>query len=307
MPSARARFPFICVLASGGHNLVTLCRGVGSHTILGLCLDDAMGEAFEKTARLLHLDASGTGGGGAALEKFATLGNPKAFPNLPVPLRNQRGPKTCDFSFAGLKTSVRMALEKELGEGWAPSDENASVRADLAAGFQRCAVKHLEERTDRACEWAKSLCERDGLPAPRQLVLAGGVAANSSVRASIERICGANDLELVAPPPRWCTDNGVMVAWCGAERLLRDDGVLAPPETAEPLEGEKYDLRARWPLGDDAPRRELAEEAARARKAMTPSSHKRGNARAAAARMAKGTPYDRRKRVHAPLGDESRS
>ena len=301
VPDAPARFPFVCVLASGGHNLVTLCRGVGRHDVLGVCLDDAMGEAFEKTARLLKLDASGPGGGGAALEQLAAKGNHKAFPQLPVPLRNQRGPKTCDFSFAGLKTAARIALAKELGEesAWDPNEENASLRADLAAGFQRCAIAHLEERAARACDWASDLCARDDLPPPRHLVLAGGVAANAAVRAALGRVCEARNLSFVAPPPRWCTDNGVMVAWCGAERLLRNDGVQSAPRTPAPEEGERHDLRARWPLGNDEPRRRVLEKAALAK-----AKAKRGDARAVAARIssAKKTPYQRRKRVHAPLG-----
>ena len=189
------------------------------------------------------------GGGGPALELLAREGDPKAYA-FPVPLRKR---KNCDFSYAGLKTAARMAVERDLGvpEGDAAfttvcapgaravtpevqvrpapaSDENGDgdeernrrkIRADIAASFQAAAVKHLEERTRRAIGWANDALESAGDTRTLScVVVAGGVAANQSVRETLAKAAADAGLSRT-PPPRWCTDNGVMVAWAGAERL----------------------------------------------------------------------------------------
>ncbi|ACO62858.1 predicted protein, partial [Micromonas commoda] len=205
------RFPFLALLVSGGHNQLILTRGVGDHVILGSTLDDALGEAYDKTARLLGLDVGG--GGGPALERLAREGNPRAYA-FPVPLRKK---KNCDFSYAGLKTAARLAVERDLG---VPDGDAAfttidkakrKIRADIAASFQAAAVKHLEERTRRAVGWANdALAEESGDARTLScVVVAGGVAANESVRESLARVAAEVGLPLVTPPPRWCTDNGV--------------------------------------------------------------------------------------------------
>ena len=273
----RLPFPFVALLVSGGHNLLVLSRGVGDHVILGATLDDAAGEAFDKTARLLRLPVGG--GGGPALEALARAGDPSRFP-FPVPLRG-RGPhrETCDFSFAGLKTSARMRIAAELGlptdarpveydaaaappavEEVAFSDEQERSRADIAAAFQAAAVAHLAERTARALAWAKRLA-----PDASALVVAGGVASNGAVRAALRAACDAQGFTLAAPPPAWCTDNGAMVAWAGVERLALGLSE-APPAMAEAAallsgdatwrfadHGEFVPLLPRWPLGERHP------------------------------------------------------
>lgn len=160
------------------------------------------GEAYDKVARLLGLDLRPSGG--AALEAIALRGDPHALP-LSVPMQRQ---PNCDFSYAGLKTAVRLAVEARGG-----AEADLQTRADIAASFQRVAVQHLEDRVRRAASWAA-----ESHPAARQLVVAGGVASNAYVRARLGAVAEAAGLGLVVPPPRLCTDNGVMVAWAGVER-----------------------------------------------------------------------------------------
>jgi len=289
-----AKFPFVALLVSGGHNVLLKVEGVGKYTILGQTLDDAIGEAYDKTARLLGLPVGG--GGGPALEKLAKeyeetvleprreqarketereahitdevfekivqkkVKNPIRFT---VPLRKR---KTCDFSFAGLKTNVRLAIEKHLGtvvdeskpeqkilpsEDW-DGIENRETRAAIAHAFQTAAVTHLEDRVQRALEWVES----DGV-APTCLVVAGGVAANQKVRNSLLRIGTNHSIDVVFPKPSWCTDNGVMVAWAGIERLNLAVGVEKPvPRDADAFLKDERDrdvevnLKPRWPLGE---------------------------------------------------------
>ena len=244
-----------------------LARAVGEYRVLGGALDDALGEAYDKTARLLGLDVGG--GGGPALEALARRGDPKAY-RFPVPLRRR---KDCDFSYAGLKTAVRLAIERDLGK---PADGDAfararglsdgndasagdaedpsfsaeetarrdAVRADIAASFQAAAVKHLEERTRRAIAWAReSLANDTKEPSGGNLscvVVAGGVAANATVRATLGAVASEAGLPLVLPPPRWCTDNGVMVAWAGVERFALGLAEEAPSaeQVSTPTEEE---------------------------------------------------------------------
>eukprot|EP00887_Chlorella_sp_A99_P006570 scaffold3.g6570.t1 len=235
------RFPFLCLLVSGGHNLLLLVEGVGRYIQLGTTLDDALGEAYDKVARLLGLDLVPCGG--AALEALALRGDPRAVP-FSVPL--SRAPN-CDFSYAGLKTAARLAIEAAGGPGadiQARARGDGLARADIAASFQRVAVAHLEQRLRRAAAWA-----RESHPCVGQLVVAGGVASNAYVRAVLGAAAAEAGLEMVCPPPRLCTDNGVMVAWTGVERLAL--GLAEPPPAAAaPAEGEWVDLRPRWPLTD---------------------------------------------------------
>lgn len=219
------QFPFLTLLVSGGHCQLLLTRGVADYEVLGGTLDDALGEAFDKTARLLGLEVGG--GGGPALEALARGGDAKAIP-FPVPMRKRAD---CNFSYAGLKTSVRTAIAKLGGEAVVLADEK--IRADIAASFQETAVKHLEERTRRAIR----LCDANAVGAST-LVVAGGVAANSVVRSRLEELCLREGWAIAVPPARLCTDNGVMVAWAAIERLrcgIADNH-------------EHLDVRARWPL-----------------------------------------------------------
>ncbi|WP_043360974.1 tRNA (adenosine(37)-N6)-threonylcarbamoyltransferase complex transferase subunit TsaD [Belnapia sp. F-4-1] len=210
-----ARFPYLLLLLSGGHCQCVAVEGVGRYRRLGTTLDDAVGEAFDKSAKLLGLPWPG----GPALERLAAGGDPARFA-LPRPLLGRAG---CDFSFSGLKTAVAHAVAKH-PPGALPERD----RADLAAGFQAAVAAVLADRARHAL---------DMLPAATALVVAGGVAANAAIRTALGRVAGERGLALVAPPIRLCTDNAVMVAWAGVERLRRG---LADPLGHAP--------RPRWPL-----------------------------------------------------------
>ncbi|CAG9466300.1 unnamed protein product [Pedinophyceae sp. YPF-701] len=253
----RVQFPFLCLLVSGGHNLLLLTRGVGDHVVLGGTMDDALGEAYDKVARMLGLGMVPSGG--AVLEAVARGGDSKKYKFKP-PLTKRPG---ADFSFSGLKTAVRMAIEREGGSfdtGRAETPGGASlpdaVKADIAASFQDVAVRHLVKRVGVGIQWG---LEEE--PSCRHLVVAGGVAANQVVRVALAECAAGSGLELVCPPPRYCTDNGVMVAWAGMERLrlgLVEPGAAALPEEPSPGEDEWVDLRPRWPLGQRHPRADEA-------------------------------------------------
>jgi N6-L-threonylcarbamoyladenine synthase len=216
--TASVAFPYLVLLASGGHTQILAVRGVGDYDRLGATMDDAIGEAFDKTAKLLGLPFPG----GPAVEGAAKRGNPDRFP-LPRPLV---GRPNADFSLSGLKTAVRLAAES--AAPLRPRDIE-----DLCASFQAAIVDVVEDRMRMGL---KLFRERLGV-APRAVVAAGGVAANAALRAALQRLCGEAGLPMVAPPPKLCTDNGAMIAWAGIERLrlgLRD-GLDAP-------------ARPRWPL-----------------------------------------------------------
>lgn len=283
LPPLAPAFPFVCVLASGGHNLVLLARGVGDYSVLGTTLDDALGEAFDKVARMLGLDASPSGGAAvesAAAGKFSggpdssssplaiQPGDPRAF-GFVRPLKNRRQQKGANVSYAGLKTAVRMAAERTLPElldklaaaeekekeNGGARDENESssssalsllrkAQADLAASFQRVAVEHLAEKAALGLKLA--LAEE---PQCSALVLTGGVARNALLRREMEGVAAAAGLPLVCPPPNLCTDNGVMVAWAAHERLDAGVARLPRPEgMPDPAPEGWVDCRPRWPL-----------------------------------------------------------
>jgi N6-L-threonylcarbamoyladenine synthase len=205
-----AVFPFLLLLVSGGHTQCVAVEGLGRTRLLGTTLDDAAGEAFDKAAKLLGLPWPG----GPALERLATEGDAAAVP-LPRPMLGRAG---CDFSFSGLKTAVAQAVAK----GFAP--------ADIAASFQRAAAESLADRATHAAL---------ALPEATALVVAGGVAANRTVRAALLAVAARAGLRFLAPPPRLCTDNAVMVAWAGAWRLA-----------AGLADGLDHAPRPRWPLAE---------------------------------------------------------
>ncbi len=210
-------FPYCLFLASGGHTQIVAVRDVGDYVLLGNTMDDAIGEAFDKTAKLLGLGYPG----GPQVERMAQRGNPHRFA-LPRPLQYRRAPA---FSLSGLKTALRLEAERI-----APlSDQDV---ADLCASFQQAVVDTVH---DRLRAGLRLFAERYG--APHALVAAGGVAANQSVRDVLQRLAGESRIRLIVPPPALCTDNGAMIAWAGAERLaagLTDTLDVVP--------------RARWPL-----------------------------------------------------------
>ena len=223
-------FPFLALLVSGGHCQILKCLGVGRYVIIGGTLDDSLGEAFDKTARLLGLPVGG--GGGPAVETLSKDGDPHSIP-FPIPMQRR---KDCDFSYAGLKTSVRMAAEKMCIERGVDSPENLSHedKANIAASFQHVAFRHVEVRLGRAMDLVQG---EDGI---RTLAVVGGVAANKELRRRLELLCTdrSEAWEMHVPPPRLCTDQGAMSAWAAVERLCVGSSDLA----------EDQEVFARYPF-----------------------------------------------------------
>ena len=215
-------FPYCLFLASGGHTQIVAVVGVGQYVRLGTTVDDAMGEAFDKVAKMLGLPYPG----GPEVERAAASGDPKRFA-FPRPML---GRTDANFSLSGLKTAVRT----EAGRLTPPLE--ARDIDDLCAGFQAAV---LESTADRLSVGLKLFREQFG--PPHALVAAGGVAANQAIRAALQDVAAKAGTTLIVPPPELCTDNGAMIAWAGAERLALQmiDTMDAPP-------------RARWGLDENA-------------------------------------------------------
>jgi N6-L-threonylcarbamoyladenine synthase len=206
-------FPYLLLLVSGGHCQLLRVTGVGDYDRLATTIDDAVGEAFDKSAKILGLGFPG----GPAVERVAREGNAKAVP-LPRPLKGADEPH---FSFAGLKSAVVRA------------HETGQYRVeDIAASFQQAAVDCLQDRLEYSLKRIAPL---------KALVVAGGVAANEAVRAMLLDLAGRHDMRFVAPPHWLCTDNGAMIAWAGAERFA-----------AGLTDGLDFVARPRWPLDPKA-------------------------------------------------------
>ena len=228
--TASVSFPYLILLASGGHTQILAVKGVGDYDRLGATMDDAIGEAFDKTAKLFGLPYPG----GPAVEDAAKHGDPERFA-LPRPMV---GRPSADFSLSGLKTAVRFAAESA-----APLRSHDV--ADLCASFQAAVVDVVEDRMRMGL---KLFRERLGR-APQALVIAGGVAANAALRHALEPFWAEACLPMIAPPQKLCTDNGAMIAWAGIERLRL--GLTDPLDVA---------ARPRWPL-DAKSRRALNNKA----------------------------------------------
>lgn len=217
-------FPYLLLLISGGHTQLLSVKGLDDYQRLGSTVDDAAGEAFDKTAKVMGLGFPG----GPNVERTAKTGNPDAV-KLPRPFK---GRDHADFSFAGLKTAVARAFEA--------SDKTDAAKADLAASFQQAVCDVLTERTSRAMDmYREDIGERDS-HIPQRFVVAGGVAANSQIRSSLETLCEDNNFTLLAPPLKFCTDNAAMIALAGAEHYalghFDDMDVKARPRW--PLDGQ---------------------------------------------------------------------
>ncbi|KAJ2629754.1 Mitochondrial tRNAs modification protein [Coemansia sp. RSA 1290] len=223
-------FPYVCLLVSGGHTLTLAVHNVNEYTLIGTTRDDSVGEAFDKVARELNIpwiDSQHGGGAGAALEALAREGDAKRFA-MPVPMNKSDTALLPDFSFAGIKAHVRRMRETN-----AFSIDSRQDRADMAAAFQATAIKHLHRKTALAIARAQNVLGTS----PATLVVSGGVASNQAVRNSLAELAGHNNMALVCPPPQLCTDNGVMIAWAGIERLRH--GLL---------DSYSIDFIQRWPL-----------------------------------------------------------
>ena len=214
---APVAFPYLLLLVSGGHTQLLAVHGPGAYERYGTTMDDAAGEAFDKSAKIMGLGYPG----GPAIERLAADGDAEKI-RLPRPLK---GADHCHFSFSGLKTAVLHAV----GDPGALTDTR---RADMAASFQAAVADVLADRASRAM---RQFAQRH--PTARTFVVAGGVAANQALRARLATEAAAQDFTLVVPPVRLCTDNAVMIAWAGLERLRlgQTDDFATPP-------------RARWPL-----------------------------------------------------------
>lgn len=206
-------FPYVLLLVSGGHCQILRVDGVGRYRRMATTIDDALGEAFDKTAKILGLGYPG----GPAVEALARKGDPQAVP-LPRPLAGSAEPH---FSFAGLKSAVLRARESG----------NYSD-ADIAASFQQAAIDCIIDRLNHTLKTMNEVST---------LVVAGGVAANRAIRTALEEVAADHGLRFVAPPTALCTDNAAMIAWAGAERLAVGH--------SDPL---SVAARPRWPLDPDA-------------------------------------------------------
>jgi len=213
------KFPYLLMLASGGHCQILLVHGVGKYELIGQTLDDSAGEAFDKIAKMLGLGYPG----GPIVDKRAKDGNSKRF-KFPRPLCDKPG---CDFSFSGIKTAARMLLDKT-----PQTDINAEFINDFCASFQSAVVDCIINRLNNALK-----DERVKSANPKTLVVAGGVAKNSAIRDAMEKLADKFNMQFAAPPMSLCTDNGAMIAWAGIENYKVGHIVQKPIAP-----------RPRWPL-----------------------------------------------------------
>ncbi|WP_073253613.1 tRNA (adenosine(37)-N6)-threonylcarbamoyltransferase complex transferase subunit TsaD [Shimia gijangensis] len=219
-------FPYLMLLVSGGHCQFLITRGPQEFSRLGGTIDDAPGEAFDKTARLLGLSQPG----GPAVQAAAEKGDAKRF-RFPRPLLDRPG---CDMSFSGLKTALLRARDAIITEKGGLTEQD---RADLCAGFQEAVVAVLAEKTRRALA-----IYLEGRPLAPVLAVAGGVAANTAIRAELETVCAGLEVKFTAPPLALCTDNAAMIAYAGLERFRAGDS-----------DDMTLMARPRWPLDKTAP------------------------------------------------------
>lgn len=207
-------FPYLLLLASGGHCQILAVEGVGEYKLLGKTIDDAAGEAFDKVAKMLNIGFPG----GPAVEKMAESGDASRY-DFPRPMK---GKPNCDFSFSGLKTAVRYKLD----------EVTEADKADVCASFQLAVCDAIKDRLKRAINVFK-----EQYPSGKTLVVAGGVAANKQIRATLEEIARTNNMVFVAPPLKLCTDNAAMIAWAGLEHFRL--GHVSPLD---------FKPRPRWPI-----------------------------------------------------------
>jgi len=229
--TGNVQYPYLLLLTSGGHCQILIVKNVGEYERLGTTIDDAAGEAFDKVSKMLGLGYPG----GPIIEKMAAVGNSRRFV-LPKPLFNSGD---CNLSFSGLKTAVRKIIESYAPDGII---EHAIIPeqdiSDICAGFQLTVTDCLCQKLDKAITIFKQ-----HYPQGKDLVVSGGVASNTFLRNRLAALAQARGLEFSAPPIKYCTDNGVMIAWAGLERFQK-----GYTNTLD------FKPRPRWPLDENAPK-----------------------------------------------------
>ena len=218
----KIKFPYLLLLISGGHSQFLEVQGVNKYKRLGTTIDDALGEAFDKTAKILGIDFPG----GPKIEKFAKSGDKNGFV-LPKPILHKSG---CNLSFSGLKTAVLHASK---------AIKTKQGKYDLAASFQHTINEILKIKSKKAMQMFLQNNKKIKNP---YFVIAGGVAANKSIRNNLENVCKENGFENLFPPSSLCSDNAAMIAWAGIERYKK-----------KLIDNTKFSARPRWPLDEKAP------------------------------------------------------
>ncbi|XP_053327830.1 tRNA N6-adenosine threonylcarbamoyltransferase, mitochondrial [Spea bombifrons] len=233
-------FPFLVLLISGGHCILAVANNVSDFLLLGQSLDEAPGETLDKVARrlsLIHHPECASMSGGQGIEHLAQYGN-RTHIHFTVPMSQQQD---CNFSFAGLRNHINQVIQKKEAEEGTKMGHILSCVADIAASAQHTVALHIAKRTQRAILF----CKKEGLLPPTNptLVVSGGVASNGYIRRVLQSVTDSLDMSLLCPPPKLCTDNGIMIAWNGVERLRTGAGIL------HNIDGIRYEPRA--PLGTD--------------------------------------------------------
>jgi len=218
----KIKFPYLLLLISGGHTQFLIVNDVNEYEQLGTTIDDALGEAFDKTAKMLDLGYPG----GPSVEKLAKLGD-KNFFKLPEPIINKAG---CNLSFAGLKTAVLRESKKINGE--------EKLRYNLAASFQNTINKILYKKTKVAVEMFREKTKKENF----QLIVAGGVAANETIRKNLSNLSNEKNFETNYPNLKFCGDNAAMIAWAGIQRFKK-----------KIIDDVNMSAKSRWPLDENAP------------------------------------------------------
>ncbi|XP_060561727.1 tRNA N6-adenosine threonylcarbamoyltransferase, mitochondrial-like [Ruditapes philippinarum] len=221
-------FPFLVLLVSGGHCLLAVAKDIDQFLLLGTALDSSPGEAFDKVARrmkLKNLPECYNMSGGAMVEHIAKQGDIEKFP----PLEILSGNRSCNFSFSGMKTHYMRLIENKEKEQEIVASNVISNAGDVCASFQYSVVRHLAKPLHRAFLFSemRELLPEDG----KTLVVSGGVACNQYIQQGLKKVCEKYDCRLVCPPPHLCTDNGIMIAWNGIEKLKAGRGFAEDPQS----------------------------------------------------------------------------
>ena len=218
----KIKFPYLLLLISGGHSQFLVVKDINEYEQLGTTIDDALGEAFDKTAKMLDLGYPG----GPNVEKFSKEGD-ENFYKLPEPIINKAG---CNLSFAGLKTAVLRETKKINGD--------VKLKYNLAASFQKTINKILYKKTKIAVEMFKEKTKKENF----QLIVAGGVAANKTIRENLTQLSNEMNFEIIYPDMKFCGDNASMIAWAGIQRFKKDL-----------IDDLNITAKSRWPLDKEAP------------------------------------------------------